>query len=79
MPQFICTDCKEGRHELCRGGSWCDCLHRPRSTQSRALDNGCPHCTVALRLEVSSLRFTRAPVMPAHSHGGVTFAARAVH
>ncbi|MEV6980431.1 hypothetical protein AB0M95_04120 [Sphaerisporangium sp. NPDC051017] len=24
----ICKECKEGRHEGCRGGSWCDCQHQ---------------------------------------------------
>ena len=26
---MICKDCKEQKHELCRGGTWCDCAHRP--------------------------------------------------
>ena len=30
---FICGDCKAGHHDQCRGGSWCDCLHRqPKSS-----------------------------------------------
>lgn len=82
MAQFICTDCREGHHEACRGGSWCDCLHRPsrnaRSAKTRVLDNGCPQCTVALRLEVTSLKLFEAPMMVSHSHGGAIFAGRLV-
>lgn len=26
---FICNPCRTGEHDQCRGGSWCDCLHRP--------------------------------------------------
>ncbi|WP_165965152.1 hypothetical protein [Actinomadura bangladeshensis] len=26
---MICPPCRERRHEECRGGSWCDCQHRP--------------------------------------------------
>ncbi|MCP9978166.1 MULTISPECIES: hypothetical protein [Actinomadura] len=26
---MICPSCREHRHEECRGGSWCDCQHRP--------------------------------------------------
>jgi hypothetical protein len=26
---MICLACRERRHEECRGGSWCDCQHRP--------------------------------------------------
>ncbi|QKW37496.1 hypothetical protein HUT06_28695 [Actinomadura sp. NAK00032] len=26
---MICQSCRERRHEECRGGSWCDCQHRP--------------------------------------------------
>ncbi|MEU8797534.1 hypothetical protein [Spirillospora sp. NPDC048819] len=26
---MICRPCRERRHEECRGGSWCDCQHRP--------------------------------------------------
>jgi len=25
----ICVDCRERRHDDCRGGSWCDCQHLP--------------------------------------------------
>jgi hypothetical protein len=28
MLRFVCPDCKNQDHEKCRGGSWCDCLHR---------------------------------------------------
>jgi hypothetical protein len=24
--------CKDQDHELCRGGTWCDCAHRPTQT-----------------------------------------------
>ncbi|MFI6454346.1 hypothetical protein ACIBF6_22620 [Streptosporangium amethystogenes] len=26
---MICQECKARRHEKCRGGSWCDCQHKP--------------------------------------------------
>ncbi|WP_131732616.1 hypothetical protein [Actinomadura formosensis] len=26
---MICPACRDHRHEECRGGSWCDCQHRP--------------------------------------------------
>ncbi|MET8338033.1 hypothetical protein ABZV14_10755 [Streptosporangium canum] len=33
---MICQQCKDRRHEECRGGSWCDCQHqdvqRPRES-----------------------------------------------
>ncbi|WP_268249314.1 hypothetical protein [Planobispora rosea] len=25
---MICQECKDRRHEECRGGSWCDCQHQ---------------------------------------------------
>lgn len=25
---MICQTCKDQVHNLCRGGTWCDCLHR---------------------------------------------------
>lgn len=25
---FICAGCADGRHEECRGGTWCDCQHK---------------------------------------------------
>lgn len=28
MINFICTGCRNRRHEQCEGGSWCDCQHR---------------------------------------------------
>ncbi|XRQ13590.1 hypothetical protein ACN3XK_22705 [Actinomadura welshii] len=28
---MICESCRERRHGECRGGSWCDCQHRPGS------------------------------------------------
>ena len=33
---MICLNCRESedpetRHELCRGGTWCDCQHAPGS------------------------------------------------
>ena len=27
---FVCEDCKNGDHTKCRGGNWCDCLHRKK-------------------------------------------------
>ena len=27
---MICQTCKDQIHSLCRGGTWCDCLHRVR-------------------------------------------------
>lgn len=30
MYSFVCPDCRVGEHEKCPGGTWCDCLHRPR-------------------------------------------------
>jgi hypothetical protein len=26
----ICPACREGHHEKCRGGNWCDCQHRTK-------------------------------------------------
>jgi hypothetical protein len=26
---MICEPCRERRHDDCRGGTWCDCQHRP--------------------------------------------------
>lgn len=25
---FICTDCKDRKHDACKGSGWCDCHHR---------------------------------------------------
>lgn len=25
---FVCTKCREGKHDQCPGGTWCDCGHR---------------------------------------------------
>ncbi|MBA9004647.1 MULTISPECIES: hypothetical protein [Thermomonospora] len=35
---MICQDCRERRHEECRGGSWCACQHRttPATPAARA-------------------------------------------
>jgi hypothetical protein len=34
---FVCDECKgrdhDGQPTLCRGGTWCDCLHRPVVTK----------------------------------------------
>ncbi|MER6828647.1 hypothetical protein [Streptosporangium sp. NPDC000563] len=36
---MICEDCKERRHDECRGGSWCDCQHQPvHEPRESALD-----------------------------------------
>jgi hypothetical protein len=24
----VCQECKEKRHNNCKGGTWCDCQHR---------------------------------------------------
>jgi len=26
---MICEACRERRHTDCRGGTWCDCQHKP--------------------------------------------------
>jgi hypothetical protein len=26
---MICEACRERRHRECRGGTWCDCQHKP--------------------------------------------------
>jgi hypothetical protein len=26
---MICRACRAQRHEDCKGGSWCDCQHKP--------------------------------------------------
>jgi hypothetical protein len=26
---MICEACRERRHGECRGGTWCDCQHKP--------------------------------------------------
>lgn len=31
MGDMICRSCRERHHEDCRGGSWCDCQHKPGS------------------------------------------------
>ena len=28
-PTFICDRCRDGQHDGCRGGTWCDCAHKP--------------------------------------------------
>lgn len=30
---MICKDCKDQKHEKCKGGTWCDCGHRPKPVQ----------------------------------------------
>jgi hypothetical protein len=30
---MICIDCRQRRHEDCRGGNWCDCQHQPSPEQ----------------------------------------------
>ena len=29
---MICEACRDRRHGECRGGTWCDCQHKPPST-----------------------------------------------
>jgi len=38
MEDVICQDCRERRHDQCRGGSWCPCQHRttPATAAERA-------------------------------------------
>jgi hypothetical protein len=31
---FICKSCGNGEHKECRGGTWCDCLHRVKKAAS---------------------------------------------
>lgn len=28
---LICQDCKDGLHEHCPGGTWCECQHRVKT------------------------------------------------
>jgi hypothetical protein len=30
---MICEACRERRHGDCRGGTWCDCQHKPPATE----------------------------------------------
>ncbi|MGH3381532.1 MAG: hypothetical protein ACRDP6_43065 [Actinoallomurus sp.] len=30
---MICEACRERRHSECRGGTWCDCQHKPPATE----------------------------------------------
>ncbi|WP_255530053.1 hypothetical protein [Planomonospora sp. ID67723] len=32
---MICRECKDRRHEKCRGGSWCDCQHQIAAEEPR--------------------------------------------
>ncbi|MBB5964351.1 hypothetical protein [Planomonospora venezuelensis] len=32
---MICQQCKDRRHEECRGGSWCDCQHQGAEPEPR--------------------------------------------
>ena len=27
---MVCQDCQNDHHDLCKGGTWCDCHHKPR-------------------------------------------------
>lgn len=34
---FVCAGCKDGEHDTCKQGTWCDCQHRkPREGAGRA-------------------------------------------
>lgn len=33
---MICEACRERRHRDCRGGTWCDCQHKPPAGDSEA-------------------------------------------
>jgi len=37
---MICEACRERRHGECRGGTWCDCQHKPPATEPPATE---PH------------------------------------
>ena len=30
---MICEACRERRHGECRGGTWCDCQHKPSTKE----------------------------------------------
>jgi len=36
---MICSDCKNGLHQKCPGGTWCDCAHRHRGAKMTEPDN----------------------------------------
>ena len=38
--RFVCDDCKKQHHKKCRGGTWCDCLHRAPEAPEKEQDNG---------------------------------------
>jgi hypothetical protein len=54
---MICDDCKNKRHTLCRGGTWCNCLHRGLYD--------CLHC------ELSGLSYHEALVHEIAQHGRI--------
>ncbi|MEU4830846.1 hypothetical protein [Streptosporangium sp. NPDC023615] len=39
---MICENCRERRHEECRGGSWCDCQHQARAREDDDGGSGPP-------------------------------------
>jgi hypothetical protein len=28
MIKFVCAECVDGVHDMCLGGTWCDCQHK---------------------------------------------------
>jgi len=30
---MICPSCRRQEHESCKGGTWCDCQHKPSAAQ----------------------------------------------
>lgn len=36
---MICKDCTAQKHELCRGGTWCDCQHRVQNIPPEILES----------------------------------------
>jgi hypothetical protein len=33
---MICVECRHRQHEDCRGGTWCDCQHKPAPEAAEA-------------------------------------------
>jgi hypothetical protein len=37
---MICEACRDRRHGDCRGGTWCDCQHKPPEDAAAEPDDG---------------------------------------
>jgi hypothetical protein len=37
---MICEACRDRRHADCRGGTWCDCQHKPPEDVAPESDDG---------------------------------------